>query len=145
MKLIMLVGGFKHARNRVFRMGCCDKKNQNRSFVFCKQCFNFFTTVLKLNIEAHNFWNTEYFSFFFNFKKYVRELKSPKTSFSFSSRHSGGRYRYQNIKNKKCSFLPKNGFGSFCLVTIMVPTSLQGAGMKRKSRFSGFSANVDVV
>jgi len=98
----------------------------------------------KLNIEAYNSWNTEYFIFLILKNMYV-SWKARKPAFLFPPGILEGSTDIKISKKQKFSFLPKNGFGIFCLVTIMVPTSLQDAGMKRKSRFSGFSANVDVV
>ena len=47
-------------------------------------------------------------------------------------------------QNREFHFLSKTGFGHFDIFTIMYPTSLQDAGMKKKSRFSGFPAHVHI-
>ena len=47
-------------------------------------------------------------------------------------------------QNREFHFLSKTGFGHFDSFTIMGPTSLQDAGMKKKSRFSGFPAHVHI-
>ena len=65
----------------------------------------------------------------------------PTLQTRFLGFHSG----FTKSQNQNFLFFVKNKILDFCLVTIMVPASLQGAGMKRKSWFSGFSANVDVV
>ena len=56
----------------------------------------------------------------------------------YSEKHENFRFIVAGKKREQRTFFVKNGFGDFYFFTIMVGTSPQNAGMKKKSYFRAF-------